>query len=767
MIQVFALTLLTFGAKAQQTLYFQGNETGNNWSFTGTGASATGITESQLAPNRVSGTSSLVAGGTSGGGSCIDGGSGNGASILHQFTFSSVDISSSSNFTRTLTFHYGNRFPVCVGTGWDSGENLIFTPILDGVAQTPITLVTGSNNLSVNIQNTSYSYSIPTCILEFGFTIGISTNRNDEFLFVDNVALTSPQLNSANPSLGPISGPTQICEGTNSSTYSVAAINASSYTWSGLPVSANFTTPNGTVNSTQMSVNWGNTQAGNYTLQVIPQFQNCGQTVNGTAQQIQIEVSASGTLNMSPNMEICAGENTTISVLDAGTFSWSNGLSNGTQHTVSPSETTTYTATGAIQGCSASGSITVTVKPNPSIQLQASATTVCPGGQVAIQANGADSYIFPNDPTVTPTGLTSFTVNPVSTSTFTVEGTTNGCTSSQSITIQISGGANIQAGNDTTICAGTSAQLQASGGVQYQWDLGGIQNGTVSPNVTTTYTVVGMDALGCVGQDSKTIFVEAAPEATIDLSNQTGCIPFQVNAEISGNQTNVNWQIGNQQFSSNSILYTMNQTSCVDIVVEISSTNGCSTIYTLNDVICASAAPVADFETSISEITSENGTVQFTNQSSDFTNQTWQFGDGNMSDESNPTHTYNTNSEGYWITLFVENEFGCTDEIRKYIPVTSISGIYVPNAITPDGNEFNQTFKPVFTSDFDIYNFELKIFDRWGHVVFVTQDPSIGWDGTNTSGYLAQSGVYIWKMNLKKANTDQMIETQGHVQLIH
>jgi len=93
------------------------------------------------------GTRALVAGGNTGGDSCFSGGTGNGPTVFRNFVFSEIDISTSGYFTRTLRFNFGTRQPTCNGTGWDSGENLIFTPVLNGITQQSITVATGVNQL--------------------------------------------------------------------------------------------------------------------------------------------------------------------------------------------------------------------------------------------------------------------------------------------------------------------------------------------------------------------------------------------------------------------------------------------------------------------------------------------------------------------------------------------------------------------------------------------------------------------------------------------
>ena len=122
-----------------------------------------------------------------------EGGSGNGNTIENKITFQPVNIATSNENVRTLSFYWGSRYPVCVGTGWDFGEDLTFTPIIDGISQTPIVIGVGNNNTNFNIQATSqkYSYSIPICANSFAFELKLPTNRRDELLFVDDVKLSS------------------------------------------------------------------------------------------------------------------------------------------------------------------------------------------------------------------------------------------------------------------------------------------------------------------------------------------------------------------------------------------------------------------------------------------------------------------------------------------------------------------------------------------------------------------------------------------------
>jgi gliding motility-associated-like protein len=93
---------------------------------------------------------------------------------------------------------------------------------------------------------------------------------------------------------------------------------------------------------------------------------------------------------------------------------------------------------------------------------------------------------------------------------------------------------------------------------------------------------------------------------------------------------------------------------------------------------------------------------------------------------------------------------------------------YVPNAFTPDGDNFNQTFQPVFTSGFDPYDFNMIIYNRWGEKIFETHDALVGWNGTYlfSEGDLVQEGTYIWVIEFKNKQNDKHQKATGHVTLM-
>jgi gliding motility-associated-like protein len=119
----------------------------------------------------------------------------------------------------------------------------------------------------------------------------------------------------------------------------------------------------------------------------------------------------------------------------------------------------------------------------------------------------------------------------------------------------------------------------------------------------------------------------------------------------------------------------------------------------------------------------------------------------------------------YHIVLYASNESGCNDSAVAVISVVDDLIFYVPNTFTPDGDEFNNVFFPVFSSGFDAYNYTLFIFDRWGEIIFESHNLDYGWDGTYM-GQLCKEGVYTWKISIKERNKDKNHEYVGHVSLL-
>jgi gliding motility-associated-like protein len=129
--------------------------------------------------------------------------------------------------------------------------------------------------------------------------------------------------------------------------------------------------------------------------------------------------------------------------------------------------------------------------------------------------------------------------------------------------------------------------------------------------------------------------------------------------------------------------------------------------------------------------------------------------------------TYTFSNEGSY-NIIVKRENGpCYVEQTLQVVVTECPGViyWVPNCFTPDGNEQNQLFGPVMTEGYDINGFKFLIFNRWGNIVWESEDPNGKWDGT-FQGKLCADGVYIWTLVFNVFGNDDKISDHGHLTII-
>ena len=200
-------------------------------------------------------------------------------------------------------------------------------------------------------------------------------------------------------------------------------------------------------------------------------------------------------------------------------------------------------------------------------------------------------------------------------------------------------------------------------------------------------------------------------------------------------------------------------------------------IFTPSSGICAiqlvisivvNPKPEALFSVSSTELTSLTPQIYLINNSIDANSYLWNFGDGNVSTEYNTEHTYPLDFYGtYTVSLTATSPFGCVD--AKFVDVKMIEELiyFIPNTFTPDGNKFNETFQPVFTSGYDPNDYTLIVTNRWGQTVFETNDASKGWNGRNKNeGEESEIGTYSWVITFRNKNTEMRKQIFGSVNLV-
>jgi gliding motility-associated-like protein len=134
--------------------------------------------------------------------------------------------------------------------------------------------------------------------------------------------------------------------------------------------------------------------------------------------------------------------------------------------------------------------------------------------------------------------------------------------------------------------------------------------------------------------------------------------------------------------------------------------------------------------------------VQFTNESSGENSYEWTFQKGAISTEENPRYNY-TELGNKMVILKVWNSLGCFDTAQKQLFVTSDQTAFIPTAFSPNKFGPNELFKPAELSA--VKSYSIKVFNRWGQLVYISTDPNEGWDGTYM-GTDAPEGIYGYQI---------------------
>lgn len=275
----------------------------------------------------------------------------------------------------------------------------------------------------------------------------------------------------------------------------------------------------------------------------------------------------------------------------------------------------------------------------------------------------------------------------------------------------------------------------------------------------------------CVEIASQEIYLFREPTIDFILLPGTQCVPFEAqfvnlsNAETTAFYT---WDFGDNSASnvvSPSHVYTSVGNFPVTLTME--TVSGC--VATLNllqaDIVNVRPSPEAGFSVTPDYTDICNSTVEFIDESIG-ANQWFYIFDDSTSTSSgvaSPSYTYLFDG-GHHPMQIVTNQYGCKDTAFNYLFIEPFT-LYAPNAFTPDGHQFNNSFLPI--AYLPVEEWKLEIFNRWGQRVFETTDPYDAWDGTMPNGQMSPDGTYVWKatyVTCEPLNPERM-ET-GHVNLL-
>jgi gliding motility-associated-like protein len=174
-----------------------------------------------------------------------------------------------------------------------------------------------------------------------------------------------------------------------------------------------------------------------------------------------------------------------------------------------------------------------------------------------------------------------------------------------------------------------------------------------------------------------------------------------------------------------------------DVQLSVLSSSGC--VNTIVKTVVIDARAVADFTFDIKPIVGFD--VQFNANTQNSTSWLWDFGDLGTSNGSDPTHIYEV-KEVYEVELIANNDENCPDTLVKFIDVNDPSLLLFPTAFSPgNADALNNLFG--LETEQEVYEYDLRIYTRWGEQIFQSLSRDVKWDGTYL-GKEAMQGTYIF-----------------------
>ena len=466
----------------------------------------------------------------------------------------------------------------------------------------------------------------------------------------------------------------------------------------------------------------------------------------GNSNIVSVEVFAypTGSLATTSPLTLCPGESLDITLTGTfDTFEWrkDGGPLANSNTTITISEPGVYNAIVYNEiGCSANtNSIQVNVLNYPAISILSSeGNSICPNELTTLTANaGFSNYTWFLEGSNLNLSTDNIVVDEIGD--YSVEILTNeNCVLSSNITISqaLIPNAQIIPGTNVQTCE-EEYTLTATGAQSYQWYMdGGILIGENSAALTVSengsYSVTATSIEGCTANSVPTD-VLFLPALVIELqsSETTPCEGESVSLYVTGSYASYNWSNGQSTPTisvANGELYSVTVTDAIgcegtaEIAVDYIPL---PYINAGEDVLSNCVAGALLEATGEGIITWEENEILY--------------------DGSSPIVLVNPERTATFTAIAELNGCTNTDDVTVIVDCNSL---FIPNAFSPNDDGINDIFQVRGTG---IYEFDLKIFDRWGNIIFQTNDPNDVWTG-GIDGYYVPNGVYTYEV--KALNID-------------
>lgn len=317
-----------------------------------------------------------------------------------------------------------------------------------------------------------------------------------------------------------------------------------------------------------------------------------------------------------------------------------------------------------------------------------------------------------------------------------------GRVATDSILISGNAGLSITLGNDINLCRGDSAVIDAGPGfASYIWNTGSTA-ASIVVKAQGTYVVTGTTSNSCIASDTLSV-LNVWDNPVVNINGNDYVCAGGTQLLSAGSFTTYLWQDG-----STSSTYSASGLGTYSLLA--TDAQGCSASDTL---VIATIKPLpANFLPPDTTICSYE-TIEL-KANANFSTYQWNTGESSATIEVNTTGLY-------WLEVTDGNQCIGRDSIQV-LPKACITGFFVPNAFSPNGDGLNDTFKPLIYGD--VLSYQFTIYNRWGVAVFQTNDLDKGWDGT-LQQKKQQGNVFIWKCQYQLEGEMVKVE-QGTVTVV-
>ena len=380
--------------------------------------------------------------------------------------------------------------------------------------------------------------------------------------------------------------------------------------------------------------------------------------------------------------------------------------------------------------------------------------TICSGNSIQLSASGGTAYLWNNAASLDDNTVANPVATPTASTEYIVEVTdVNGCRQKDTVFIQVDNFPLANAGPDQTLCLGDEYTFNATGGAWYSWfpptylNNAAISNPVTHPLQTITYI---MSASNTCGTDNDTVTVHVIVVNAYAGPDTIICPGTSAMLTATGGAT-YHWEPEPLVDDPDRQTVTATPVAPTNFIVLVTDTNGC----TDRDTVFVNMFPAQVIDLGPDVLLPFGDSYQLhANGDGTFSWDPVLF--LSCSDCPDPVASPPYSMQ-YIVTVTDSNGCAFQDSINIFIE----GSLYIPNTFTPNGDDINDLFRAY---GIDIAEFTMRIFNRWGEEIFVTEDLHHGWDGTYRSSK-CPLGVYVWKVDYMEISGKggQLI---GHVNLL-